>query len=229
MVWRVFICVAAVALCVTPSSADAAFPGENGKISFFRYQAGEIRTVNPDGTGEAALPPGSRSRPGFARWSPDGTRFASHLLDECGEFACRYSIATYAADGTDERVVAGLGFSENPPYPSFSPDGTELAYGLNWQLRAIEVDGGNDRLLSSECSPVWTPAWSPVGARATIAFERETCSSGSTARGIEFFCSPPSPFEGCSGGIRQRTPRPGLMVARRQEDRLHPHHERRAV
>src|SRR4051794_26223402 len=53
--------------------ANAAFPGENGKIAFARD--GDVWTVNPDGTNRTQLTtdPASDTEPA---WSPDGQRIA---------------------------------------------------------------------------------------------------------------------------------------------------------
>jgi Tol biopolymer transport system component len=193
MVKRGMVFVVLGVLCVTPCSADAAYPGHNGKISFTRKISGEIWAVNPDGSGETSLPAASRPR-GFARWSPDGTRFATHRVDGCGMFGvCTYSLATYAANGTDERVVTGTPTIYGPPIPSPSPDGTELAYS-DGQLRAINIDGSNDRLLTTECGGVRSPVWSPDGMK--IAYETRSCDTNATR--IAFFCFG-SVFEECAG------------------------------
>ena len=45
--------IAAAFMLIGPAAADAAFPGQNGKIAFTRDVGGneEIYVVNPDGTG----------------------------------------------------------------------------------------------------------------------------------------------------------------------------------
>ena len=51
--------------------AEAAFPGQNGKIAFSKDQ---LYTVNPDGTGQTTLVNAYRSDD--PAWSPDGTQVA---------------------------------------------------------------------------------------------------------------------------------------------------------
>jgi len=63
-------------LYVLPAAADAAFPGENGKIVFSRYEGYLNRplfTVNPDGTGMTQVTNGAGEH-NYARWSPDGRK-----------------------------------------------------------------------------------------------------------------------------------------------------------
>ncbi len=57
---------------VAAPSAHATLPGANGKIVFAR--AGNLYTINPDGTGEAQLTTSGDA--GSPQWSPDGQRIA---------------------------------------------------------------------------------------------------------------------------------------------------------
>src|SRR4051812_38719519 len=71
--------LAALVVLVLPGAAQAAFPGQNGKIAFVK--PGDcLNTVNPDGTGEALLltcAPASFGSPQATgttpRFSPDGS------------------------------------------------------------------------------------------------------------------------------------------------------------
>src|SRR5262249_49048900 len=62
---------------VLSPSANAGFPGENGKIVFHSFRVGNLAifTANPDGSGVAQLTSGlaNDSRP---FWSADGTKIA---------------------------------------------------------------------------------------------------------------------------------------------------------
>ena len=65
--------LALAALLVCASAAQAAFPGQNGKIAY--VHSGDIWTVDPDGTDAAQLTsgPASDAEP---NWSPDGKQIA---------------------------------------------------------------------------------------------------------------------------------------------------------
>src|SRR5205823_6375984 len=69
--------ILAVALMggVLERSTNAAFPGQDGKIAFYRSDDGrvEIFTVNPDGTGLAMLT-STLANNTFPAWSADGTK-----------------------------------------------------------------------------------------------------------------------------------------------------------
>ena len=101
--------VALLALAV-PSSAGAAFPGQNGNIGFTTYQYDgdeNIYAIAPDGTGLRRL----TSDSGFdddAAWSPNGRRIAfasnrAHPGQACEGVSptCDYDIYVMSADGSN--------------------------------------------------------------------------------------------------------------------------------
>lgn len=78
-------------------------------------------------------------------------------------------------DGSERRVVAS-GYSVSGA-GSFSPDGTRIAYTIQYpydgspssciwvQTRIVNIDGTNDRPLTSGCKQARYPEWSPDGQR----------------------------------------------------------------
>ena len=136
--------VAAAALLPTglvaagPAQADTG-PGPNGRIAFERgveYEDEEgwprvskdIFSALPDGTDEINLTQTEAWEEIEPAWSPDGTRLA-FSSDRDGN----YEIYTMAADGTDVRQVtfvaeAGPGEFVQSFEPTWSPDGTEIAF-----------------------------------------------------------------------------------------------------
>jgi hypothetical protein len=70
--FRLSIAVLAIAstAALLPASAEAAFPGQNGKIAF---SCPLICTMNPDGTGRTAV---TSILGRDAAWSADGTKIA---------------------------------------------------------------------------------------------------------------------------------------------------------
>jgi Ca2+-binding RTX toxin-like protein len=158
-----------------------------------RHQGGpSIYTILADGTGERYVGPGlepalspdgatiafvnpvdyrifamdadgSDARPLTTGWgwdpeySPDGSLIALETQAPGGVF----SIALMKADGSELRDLARGGS------PSFSPDGTKIAYAYNGNIRVIGADGTGDAHLVSNAS---APAYSPDGTK--LAYQR---------------------------------------------------------
>jgi hypothetical protein len=161
-----------------PSTAQATFPGENGKIAFERD--GAIRAVNPDGTGEIffTCPEGEVIDPSERRayapiWSPDGRRIAFNRRVPSDSVAAPdlTRLFTLNPDGTENSFGGQDDFS-----PAWSPDGERIAFlGAQWSFEGFDDfvvvanhDGSDRTTLAEEAR---SPAWSPDGER--IAFERD--------------------------------------------------------
>jgi len=112
-------------------------------------------------------------------WSPDGSRIAfdeavDDLCDSPSQFRGTCGIYTISADGSD-RARLPTGSVDDPVGPSWSPDGTHIAFSArvdqDWFVYAMGVDGsGLSRLSGDRPSRASNQAaWSPTGAE--IAFE----------------------------------------------------------
>lgn len=120
-----------------------------------------------------SVPAGAYSSPA---WSPDGHRFAFTGIDYSrfsgdGAYADLVYIAN--ADGTDAHLL-----SEDAPdgavAPTWSFDGTRLAYVQQQQIWVAHVDGTDQRQASAGMQSVFWPVWSPVDDRiAFTGYERE--------------------------------------------------------
>jgi Tol biopolymer transport system component len=112
-------------------------------------------------------------------WSPDGSRIAYAQANVSG---CNLDDSTYGgcnalysikSDGT-EQVRLATGSVSEPMSPSWSPDGTSMAFsgrvGSDWFVYTTALDGSEPTRLSADLpSPRETrPAWSPDGS--SIAF-----------------------------------------------------------
>jgi dipeptidyl aminopeptidase/acylaminoacyl peptidase len=165
---RVVVPAVVLGLLLVPGPAQAAFPGQNGKIAFSRGTS--IWTVNPDGSGRTQITSGGYD---FGpRWSPDGRQitFTSTRAD-ANPFtctSCRYEVFVVDADGSDLRRVTytTLGYSHGA---SWSPDGTQLAFARNRHIWTINADGTDERQITPdrtdpECFDEYgAPIWSPDG------------------------------------------------------------------
>ncbi len=116
-------------------------------------------------------------------WSPDGRRIAVSVQS----FSCHLGaglpthIATVAPDGSDARRVTddgALGQSSFDRFPSFSPDGSRIAFAhgttASGSIQVTEARGGGERtpVLTSADAIATRPAWSPDGSRIAYVVGR---------------------------------------------------------
>jgi uncharacterized repeat protein (TIGR01451 family) len=166
------VLVAAMAIAVlglAPATAQAAFPGANGRIAFSADPDGDgnidIYTVNPDGSDVRQLTTDSGLDFNPA-WSPDGQKIS---FDRRACFNCAGGIWTMNADGSGQTQLAYS--SSGYPYenPGWSPDGTQIAF--TWSehcndggLLVMNADGSNLHHVVCVTHPYNGPTtWSPDG------------------------------------------------------------------
>jgi Tol biopolymer transport system component len=171
------LAICLLALADTTESVGATSLPENGKITFSSWRGAydAIYTVEPDGsnlkqlTNEAHLgvnpnwsPDGTEitySEQGTANWSPDGAEVPSCEQGMGGE-----DIAVMSADGSNLRVLC-----TNGTYgldPTWSPDGTKLAYSSSGDIYMMDSDGSNRvNLTKTPRVDELNPAFSPNGSQ----------------------------------------------------------------
>jgi TolB protein len=158
-----------------PGAAQAAYPGENGRIAFVSNRDdalnNDIYSMNADGSDVIRLTTHANNEQDPA-WSPDGTKiaFAAHREEGGG-------IYTMNADGTNQAKVSPGSLGYPVGSPSWSPDGTQIVFqaqrggGESVELYAVNADGsGTLRRLTLNALGEGAPAWSPDGTK--IAFHR---------------------------------------------------------
>jgi hypothetical protein len=115
-----------VALVTLEESAQAAFPGENGRIAFCISNGSSITSVRPDGSGYRLEVPSASEYTCDPAYSPDGTKLA-FTSDRDGDYEI------YVKDLTSGQVtqltndVADAG-SIPDRRPAWSPDGTKIVF-----------------------------------------------------------------------------------------------------
>jgi Tol biopolymer transport system component len=169
-------CVALSGLAAAP--AQAAFPGENGRIVLQRPigDQSDLFTIKPGGKGLERLTR-TRAWEDRAEWSPDGRRLAFSLSNRDGS---REEIWSMSADGTDRRALTR--FRSISAAPAWSPDGRIAFFTFRDfpppasdeepppppELYSMTADGGDLQRLTNDMVAQTDPAWSPDGG--TIAY-----------------------------------------------------------
>jgi TolB protein len=168
----VTLAVLVLTFVATEKPAEAAFPGENGKLAFTKDW--DIYTVDPDGSNLTNLTNSSalESRPD---WSPDGTKiaFTNGYMHDFGDVSA-VGISIMDVDGSN---VTRLTDSVSSWYgsPAWSPDGTKIAFDTSGDVWTIEPDGSNLTNLTNDSAGYIDPVWSPDGTK--IAFSRHRFNS----------------------------------------------------
>jgi Tol biopolymer transport system component len=167
-----------------PASVGPVTP-RNGAIYYVVIRGGPDTTsygsVEPDGSNQhITLDSSGEAHLHEIAFSPDGTRIA--FADGTGQPS---GIGTLAVDGSH---VAHLTSGVNDAWPSWSPDGSMIAfsstafdpgaarcairvdYDCPSDLYVMNADGSDLRRLTGGSGPEFQPVWSPDGMR--IAFVR---------------------------------------------------------
>jgi Ca2+-binding RTX toxin-like protein len=182
-----------------------AFSPDGRRIAFLRGSIGDIFVVNVDGTGLTNLtndPEGQETDPG---WSPDGRRIV-YTRTGCTRGTTEGGVCIYVmnADGTNQTLLTpeenypecpsnapGYAHRRHSEQPTWSPDGTRIAYAGYWntchssggggEIWVMNADGSGKRALMDDTAVDRQPAWSPDGQSIAFVSDRVDNPSGPDA------------------------------------------------
>lgn len=157
----------ALAWLLLATGAQAAFPGENGKVAYVRdvfTTDSQINVVNPDGSGIQQLT--SEGENFSPRWSANGRKIVFTSRRDGNP-----EIYVMDADGGNQTRVTN---DPAPDFnPSWSPDGQRIAFqrlGLAtniYDVYAVNADGSGLTNLTNGAGGS-EPAWSPDGTKIAV-------------------------------------------------------------
>ena len=189
--FAVLLAIAALGGGAASQDAQATSPGGVGTLAFVSpigiglfNGPWHLFMANADGSGAVDRTPGFADTPVALAWSPDGTRLAFTAFE--GTFfdideedpLTRWLLYVMNADGSGLHQVAA--FESELPAPSWSADGTEIAYTAHvhedMQIFAAKADGSSTRQITNlRGAALGGTSWSPDGTQ--IAFGADMAPS----------------------------------------------------
>ena len=159
----VFIC-AVLAMTILPrATANATFPGRNGRIVTWAYPeyGAQIISTNPDGTGRKELT-GDEHLNRIPKYSPDGRQIV---------YSRDYELWLMNANGSDKHVLVRRdGRTHGGTQGTWAPDGNRIVFiGLRYGSGTLYIKRpghpGVRLITRRRLEGPFLPMWSPLGDR----------------------------------------------------------------
>jgi Tol biopolymer transport system component len=153
---------------LVPATAQATFPGANGRVAYYRAdgpQPYDILAVNPY-SGRVVNITNDPEYDVDPAWSPDGARIAFVRMNFLGDFA---RIWIMNADGSARRQLTDL--PGGSLKPSWSPDGSRIVFLHDpdndgaAEIYTMGADGSGVTPITATGTDHVAPKWSPDGER----------------------------------------------------------------
>jgi Tol biopolymer transport system component len=151
------------------SDMEPAWSPDGSTLAFSRSPESEsgspagLYLVSADGTGLKMLVE-TGGAPAHPSWSPDGTRIAFTAYVTHVDYA-GYEIFVIDADGSNaHQLTSGSRAPVSNTAPSWSPDGTMIAFESYEGISVMDSDGNNPRVIGGSVSAA-NPSWSPDGSK----------------------------------------------------------------
>ena len=163
----------------SPDGSRIAFSVRTGGDGVFGPS--RLYTIGPDGSDLTVVLERRWNGVMDPAWSPDGTQFA--YLDWGTSDAYRPETTTESslpkiwvvdADGSDPRALYydrnGIGPGSFYGGVTWSPDGTQIAFVLNWEFFVMNADGSGLRTADfpKQAAFGYRPAWQPIEAGGEV-------------------------------------------------------------
>ena len=156
-------------------SADAAYPGANGKIVFSSNRdfqgAFDLWRMDADGGNPSKITE-SPFLDAEATWSPGGKRIA---FTRYVSSAYRGDIWVINADGSGLHQITTEASDDYAP--SWSPDGARIVFSSDrdgdYEIFTMKLDGTDVRQVTHNAVLDIEPAWSPDGTKIAFVTNRE--------------------------------------------------------
>ncbi len=158
-------------LVLSPSPAESAFPGANGKIVFISDRDGnpEVYVMDPDGTDQISLSNNLAEEEDPA-WSPDGSQIVFGSNRDFSD-----NIYVMNADGSGQTQLTAQVTADHAA--AWSPDGSLIAFSTsrdgNSEVYVMNPDGSAKTNLTNNGAEDLLPAWSPDGSQIAFTSDRD--------------------------------------------------------